>query len=397
MPEAKIWCVSEINSLVREVLEQSFYPMWVTGEVGNLTIHRSGHVYMTLKDASAQLRAVFFSGAASCRALDLRTGDRVEVLGRLSLYQSAGEFQLNVRSIRRCGVGDLQQRFEELKRKLDAEGLFDPARKRKIPYPPRHIGLITSPSGAAVKDFLKIALRRFPNLDIRIFPAAVQGRGAEHELARGIRFFNRTGAADVIVLTRGGGSLEELWAFNEEELARAIAESAIPVVSAVGHEIDFTIADFTADLRAPTPSAAAEMLVPEKSALERDLRQFRIRSAHALELAYQRAQARLERMRKSLGAGRVARLVADRRQYVDFCMKRMETAADNQLSRVHAKLEKLRSVIDLCDVSNTLGRGFALLSPRPGNGRLVKTAADAKTVRKMTARFVDGTVDVDAV
>ena len=234
----KVWRVSELNRVVRELLEQTFYPFWVRGEVSNLTIHRSGHVYFSLKDERSQVSVVFFRGAATARQMQLRNGLAVDVWGRLTVYEPRGQYQLVVDRLRSRGVGVLQQRFEQLKQKLRDEGLFDPERKRPIPPFPRCIGVVTSPDGAAIRDFLHVLGRRFGDLHVRIVPAAVQGERAAAQISTAVELLNQTQACDVIVLTRGGGSLEDLWPFNEEQVARAVAQSTIPVISAVGHEID---------------------------------------------------------------------------------------------------------------------------------------------------------------
>ena len=271
MENPQIWSVSDVNHAVREIVEGALLPFWMAGEVGSLTLHRSGHAYFTMKDAKSQIRAVYFGGAAACTRLGIANGSMIEAFGNLSVYEVRGEYQFGIRQLRPAGVGDLRMRFEELKRRLAAEGLFDQERKRPIPKLPGRIGVVTSPSGAAIRDFLQIINRRFPNVNVRIYPCAVQGAGAAEQVARGVEFFNRTDGADVIVVTRGGGSMEDLWPFNEEILARAVASSRIPVVSAVGHEIDFSICDFAADLRVPTPSAAAELVIGRREEMVREL------------------------------------------------------------------------------------------------------------------------------
>ena len=392
----KIWQVCEVTGMIREMLEQSFLPIWITGEIGNLTIHRSGHVYMTIKDASSQMKAVFFGGAAQCRALDLRQGMQVEMFGKLSLYQAGGEFQFSIRSIRLCGIGTLQEQFEAMKQKLASEGLFDPERKKTIPFFPRHIGVITSPSGAAVRDFLHVAQRRFSGLDIRICPAPVQGKGAENKLAAAIRFFNRIGGVDVIVLTRGGGSLEDLWPFNEEVLARAIAASNIPVVSAVGHEVDFTIADFAADLRAPTPSAAAEMIVPEKETVRNDIFQFRQRCANAVRYNFERAKRRLEKVSSDALYQRILNAINARRQYVDKLFQRAEQQLLRSFEQAQQRLKQAQDTLAHCSIESTVKRGFAVLRDRE-SGELVTSAAEAEKAGKIRAQLSDGFVDLDVI
>ncbi|MDR0931927.1 MAG: exodeoxyribonuclease VII large subunit, partial [Victivallales bacterium] len=221
MDAPQIWSVSDVNHAVREIVEGALLPFWIAGEVGSLTLHRSGHAYFTLKDAKSQLKAVYFGGGTTCSRLGVVNGSKIEAFGNLSVYEVRGEYQFAIKQLRLAGVGDLQRRFEELKRKLSAEGLFDQDRKKTIPKLPEKIGVVTSPTGAAIRDFLQIINRRFPNVNIRIYPCAVQGDTAAGQVARGVEFFNRTGGADVIVVTRGGGSMEDLWPFNEEILARA--------------------------------------------------------------------------------------------------------------------------------------------------------------------------------
>ena len=260
-PRRKVLTVSELEAALRGVLESDFDNLWVSGEVSGCKMAASGHCYFTLKDRAAQLNCVCFRG--SLRVLKFKPQDGVAVLarGRLDLFPGRIDVQLIVEAIEPQGHGALQFAFEQLKRQLGAEGLFDPARKRKLPRLPRRIGVVTSPTGAAVRDIIQILSRRFPGIHIRLFPAQVQGEGAAEQVCRGIHYFSRHPWADVLIVGRGGGSLEDLWTFNEESVARAIAACAVPVISAVGHETDFTIADFVADLRAPTPSAAAELVI----------------------------------------------------------------------------------------------------------------------------------------
>ncbi len=390
----KIWGVSEVTGMIRDLLEQTFFPLWVTGEIGNLTIHRSGHVYMTVKDEASQMKAVFFSGAAQCRALNLKQGARVELQGKLSLYQAGGEFQLNVRAIRLCGVGTLQEQFEQLKQKLAAEGLFDAERKRRIPFFCRKIGLITAPGGAAVRDFIQIAQRRFRGLELKICPAPVQGKRAEKRLAAAIRFFNRhPDEVDVIVLTRGGGSLEDLWAFNEEELARAIADSQLPVVSAVGHEIDFTIADFAADLRAPTPSAAAELLVPELETIQHDIRQFALRTGNAVRAVTANARQQLERYHLKNMILRMEHRSRDRRQQLDLTTQNILEMLEEQKKICRDRIRLAENTISLCSPENTVRRGYAILTD-PANGQILTSAAAVKKSGDVLANMADGTVEL---
>ena len=266
-PVRRIYSVAELSLEIRNLLERQFPDVWVTGEVSNLRAAGSGHLYFTLKDETAQLRAVCFRNQARYLKFKPQDGLAVIARGRLSVYEARGEYQLYVEFLEPAGLGALQLAFEQLKQKLAAEGLFDPARKKPLPMLPRVIGVVTSPTGAVIRDILRILHRRFRNINVLIYPVKVQGEGAAQEIAQGIEYFNRQAPVDVMIVARGGGSLEDLWAFNEEVVARAIAASKIPVISAVGHETDFTIADFVADLRAPTPSAAAELVVRRKQDL----------------------------------------------------------------------------------------------------------------------------------
>jgi exodeoxyribonuclease VII large subunit len=304
-----VYSISRLNSEVRAVLEGSFPLLWVEGEISNLATPRSGHLYFSLKDAHAQVRCALFR--AKRQLLRFTPADGAQVLARVRIgfYEPRGDFQLIVEHLEPAGAGAAQREFELLKQRLQAEGLFDPARKRPLPSFPLRLGVITSPSGAAIRDVLKVLRRRAPQLAVTILPVRVQGSGAADEILEALRIAARRADCDVLLLTRGGGSIEDLAAFNDERLARAIAAIEIPVVSAVGHEIDFTIADFVADRRAPTPSAAAELISPDTAALDAGLasQQNRLRQAMRRRLAFERQQlARLDgRLHRSSPYGRL--------------------------------------------------------------------------------------------
>lgn len=262
-PQEAAITVSQLNRQVKNLLEQGIARVWVEGEISNLARPASGHLYFSLKDDSAQVRAAFFRQRQRGPTISLKNGDKVLAFGRVSIYEARGDYQLIVEQVEAAGEGALMREFDKLKRKLAAEGLFDDGRKQSLPVVPRRIGVITSPSGAAIRDILTVLRRRFPSIPVVVYPAAVQGDAAPGELMAALAAAIRRDECDVLVIGRGGGSLEDLWAFNDEALARAIADCPIPIVSAVGHEVDFTIADFVADLRAPTPSGAAELIVPD--------------------------------------------------------------------------------------------------------------------------------------
>ncbi len=292
LSKRRVYRVAELTRRIKSLLESDIGAVWVEGEVSNARIYPSGHLYFTLKDETAQISAVLFRGAAASCKIPVKDGAKLRVWGEISVYEQRGQYQLIVRRVEDAGQGDLQKAFEALKAKLTAEGLFDPARKRPLPMLPRTIGIVTSPAGAVIRDILNVLGRRFPDRHILLAPVRVQGAGAAEEIAAAIDLLNARGDVDVIIVARGGGSLEDLWAFNEEIVARAIARSSIPVISAVGHDTDFTISDFVADVRAPTPSAAAELVVRPKKDFEELIAVYRRRLAHAL-----RGQALLLRNR----------------------------------------------------------------------------------------------------
>src|SRR3954471_16123247 len=310
----KVLTVGELTRAIRGTLETRFGAVWVQGEISNYKLHPSGHQYFTLKDQRAQISCVIYRNTMPPSAKPMQDGAQVQLYGQISVFEARGQYQLNVQILQARGLGLLQAKFEALKRKLEAEGLFDSARKRPLPKFPRRIGIVTSPSGAAIRDILNVLSRRAPNVHVLINPVRVQGIGAAAEIAVAIKEFGRPNESwepvDLIVIARGGGSIEDLWEFNEEIVARAIFHSPLPVVSAVGHEIDFTIADFVADLRAPTPSAAAELIVTDtaellrrvnelESCLQKYLRNFLQQSLTRLRFLSERTLARelLQRMR----------------------------------------------------------------------------------------------------
>lgn len=331
-PQRRVYTVTELNSAIRAILDREFQDIWIAGEISGTKLAASGHYYFTLKERDAQLRCVCFR--STHRYLKFKPHDGIAVVarGRIDVFEARGEYQLLVEFLEPQGHGALQFAFEQRKKKLAAEGLFEPARKRPLPRFPRHIGIVTSPRGAVISDILQILARRFPGLHIRLFPAAVQGEGAIEEVCRGLEYFSRSRWADLVILARGGGSLEDLWTFNEEAVARAIAASAVPVVSAIGHETDVTIADFVADLRAPTPSAAAELIVCTREEL----------------------LARIEASRRQLGQAARYRLAMTRRQVDQQVIERaisvFHRAIGRRLQRIDEQeyrlRERTRAIVD---------------------------------------------------
>ena len=294
-----VWSVSELTRQLRSTLEAQFPTVWVEGEISNLRHPSSGHRYFTLKDKQCQIRAVLFRGAAQHLRFDLQDGLEVIVAGRLTVYEPRGDYQLILESVQPKGIGALQLAFEQLKERLASEGLFDADRKRPLPGFPKRIGIITSPHGAALQDMLTILQRRCPIAQILIYPVLVQGDGAAEQIAEAIRSLNHR-KLDVLIVGRGGGALEDLWCFNEEVVVRAISQSTLPVISAVGHEIDVTLADFAADYRAPTPSAAAEIVVPQLDEMVDQVEQFRARLQRAIRGSFERFLYRVKNLKHAL-------------------------------------------------------------------------------------------------
>jgi exodeoxyribonuclease VII large subunit len=345
-PERRSLTVSELNASIRELLDQEFSDIWVSGEISGAKLASSGHYYFTLKDAEAQVRCVCFRSTA--RFLKVKPQDGIAVLarGRIDVYEARGEYQLQVEALELQGHGALQFAFEQLKKKLAAEGLFEQARKRPLPKFPARIGIVTSRRGAVISDMIHILSRRFPGLHIRFFPAQVQGPGSIEEVCRGIEYFSRTGWAEVVIVARGGGSLEDLWTFNEESVVRAIAKCGTPVISAIGHETDFTIADFVADLRAPTPSAAAELVVRTR---EEILEQVAGQRYRLIQLIRYRVAMDWSRVRQ-LGVDRahslLSRSIGRRLQRIDELQNRlrehMRLALDDRTRAVQTLVSHLR-------------------------------------------------------
>jgi exodeoxyribonuclease VII large subunit len=342
LPERRVFTVSELNSAIRGILDREFQDVWIVGEISGTKLAASGHYYFTLKERDAQLRCVCFR--STHRYLKFKPQDGVAVLarGRIDVFEARGEYQLLVEFLEPQGHGALQFAFEQLKTKLAAEGLFEASRKRALPRFPRRIGIVTSPRGAVISDMLQILERRFPGLHIRLFPALVQGDGAAEEICRGLEFFSRSGWAELIIVARGGGSLEDLWAFNEETVARAIVASLVPVVSAIGHETDVTIADFVADLRAPTPSAAAELIVSTRDELLAGIETLRrhLTQAARYRLAMARRQADQQGIQRALSV--FHRAVGRRLQRVDereYRLRERVRAMIEAGNRTHRTLE----------------------------------------------------------
>lgn len=338
-PQRRIFTVRDLVSTVRTALEREYTDIWIGGEVSNYRPADSGHLYFTLKDGEAQLRVVMFRTQARLLRFRPENGMAIVARGRVTVYESRGELQLIAEYLEPKGAGALQIAFEQLKAKLAAEGLFDATRKRAVPMLPRCIGIVTSPRGAAIHDMLNVLRRRHSTARLIIFPAQVQGESAAVEVASGIRYFNKSGKVDVIVIARGGGSLEDLAAFNDEGLARVIAASALPVVSAVGHETDFTIADFVADLRAPTPSAAAEMVISAREQLEQQIHALARRMEHGIRYRLMLQRQRFQDLSEHRAMLRISDAIRRRQQRLDEIHARLFTSESQRLQGYRRRLD----------------------------------------------------------
>src|SRR5215471_8351458 len=365
-PARRIWRVADLVSAVRTTVERGYTDVWVEGEVSNYRPAESGHLYFTLKDGDAQLRVVMFRSQA--RLLRFRPDNGMQVIarGRVTIYDVRGELQFSAEFLEPRGAGALQVAFEQLKARLAEEGLFDAARKKLLPLLPRRIGIITSPRGAALHDMLNVLARRHASVGIVIYPAQVQGESAAGELAMGLKYFNRARSVDVIVLARGGGSIEDLAAFNDERLARAIASSTLPVISAVGHETDFTIADFVADLRAPTPSAAAELVIESKHQLAEHLAQLHQRAARAARYRLLMARSQLGDLAQHGAFRRIQDLLARRAQRLDELIFRLAADYQSLLREYHRRLDVAAARILHFDFRRSLVIGRSQLSAAAG-------------------------------
>jgi exodeoxyribonuclease VII large subunit len=434
-PQRRVFTVSELNAAIRTLLDQEFGEVWVSGEVSGLKLAASGHYYFTLKERESTVKCVAFR--SSHRYWKFRPQDGLAVLarGRIDVYEARGEYQLLVELLEPQGLGALQLAFEQLKKKLAAEGLFAPDRKRPLPRFPRRIGIVTSPRGAAVADMVQILSRRFPGLHIRIFPAQVQGEGSVEEVCRAIEWFSRSRWPDLIIVGRGGGSLEDLWTFNEEAVARAIAACSVPVVSAVGHETDVTIADFVADLRAPTPSAAAEMVICTREELLERLTVCRSKAVQAMRYRLAMLERRLRNQGVERALGLLHRRVGRGLQFVDeqeyrlrervrlaiesrhrarrslderlrrfdirprlaAAARRLE-AADTRaaqavrlgIARSRSRLEQLSAKLSQLSPLAILERGYAIVSNQSG---ILKDAAAAPAGSRVHVRLAHGELD----
>ncbi len=392
LENTQVYSVSEVTKEIKGLLEREFVSIWVEGEISNFLHHSSGHRYFTLKDANAQLKAVIWKFSAQGLTFEPKDGLKVRAFGDITLYEKGGYYQLRVVRLLPKGIGSLEEQFQKLKAKLAAEGLFDEEHKQPIPQYPSAIGIITSPTGAAVRDIINICRRRAPMIRLILRPTKVQGDGAAEDIAAAIAEFNRWGGADLLIVGRGGGSLEDLWAFNEEIVARAIYDSRLPIISAVGHEIDFSIADFVADLRAATPSAAAELATFDAAALAQGLAAASERLSRSLQRAAELRRERLKRLQTSRAFLKPATILEPFSQRLDEQSMLMHHRMETIQLRCNGRFDTLCHKLEALSPDSVLKRGYAVVR-RTSDSSIVKLAGSLQHGEKVAISFADGSRD----
>ena len=388
--------VGELTGRIRGSLENNFHDLWVVGEVSGLARPRSGHVYLTLKDDKAQLGAVMWRRTAERVRFNLEDGLEVQAFGSITVYEPRGRYQMIINRIQPRGIGALQLAFEQLKKKLAEEGLFDPAHKKPLPLIPGRIGIVTSATGAAIRDIIRQIDERFPNFNALIVPVRVQGKAAAGEIAEAIRYLNSRDDIEVMIVGRGGGSIEDLWAFNEEVVARAIYASRIPVISAVGHEIDVTIADLVADVRALTPTAAGEIVVPDKSSLHGQIDQLATRLRSSLVNKIDLARSQLAALATATSLDRPIDMIRRHQQHLDELMMRMQSTASHRVEIAREQLGTFSGRLDALSPMGVLARAYSITLK---NGAAVSSAAEVKAGDRIETVLAKGRIEstVDAV
>jgi len=388
----KILTVSQLTTGIKRTLEEGFGDMIVTGELSNFKAHVSGHWYFCMKDSNATICCTMWKGMTNYVFFTPRDGMNVVAYGRITVFPPRGQYQLEVRSLRPAGVGELQAAFELLKQKLAAEGLFNSEIKKSLPRFPVRIGLVTAPDGAAFNDLVSVARRRYPIAELVIAPARVQGAGAADSIVRCIRDLNKRDDIDIIIIARGGGSIEDLWAFNEEKVARAIFNSRIPVVTGIGHEIDFTIADFAADLRAATPTAAMELATPDINDLFAFINEFSYNSANRILSICTQARKKINSILSSYGFRMPVDLVKQRYQQIDYDVYKISRCVEKIIMQNKNRVLLLAGIINSHDIQNTLKRGFVLIKQ---DSTYVKRSKDLDLTAEIQLRFYDNIIPIN--
>jgi exodeoxyribonuclease VII large subunit len=385
--EKRIYTVSSLTKEIKEFLETSFPRLWVEGEISNYKQHSSGHLYFTLKDENAQIRCVMWRFKANDLLFRLEDGMKVLLEGDIQVYERSGNYQLIIQQIQPAGIGELQLAFEQLKKRLHEEGLFDEDHKKTIPVFPESIGVITSATGAAIRDIVSVISRRFPSAQVILLPVKVQGEGAAREIVDAIQGFNQHRKVDVLIVGRGGGSLEDLWAFNEEIVARAIYDSEIPIISAVGHEVDYTTADFVADRRAPTPSAAGEIAVPDYREISGVLAYYDEKFSNAIQQMIENYRDFIEAKRTSYAFRRPEDLLYQKIQRLDEITRQIQRAARHLLELNHQQLENKRQQLRALSPIDVLRRGYSICYK---DGKIIKEVGQVKVLDLVQVRLSRG-------
>jgi exodeoxyribonuclease VII large subunit len=394
MSKEKILSVTELTKQIKGVLELGFTNIWIQGEISNFKLHSSGHLYFTLKDAGSQISAVMWKSRASQLIFRPNDGMKVMVRGNVIVYEPRGNYQIDCFQLQPLGTGELQQAFDLLKQKLYTEGLFDDSNKKNLPLFPKKIGIVTSPTGAAIRDILSILSRRFPAVEVILVPVKVQGIGAADEIAGAISTLNSQQLVDVMIIGRGGGSLEDLWAFNEEIVARAIFSSSIPIISAVGHEIDYSISDFVADLRAPTPSAAAELVVKDRNELVELLRNFCYTMNNSMINSIKSYKGTVSNLTQSYSFNKPHDMLRQRSQQVDELQNRLNRNMLHAFSMLKQHTEFLSTRILSTNPKSILKRGYAIIRQ---DQKIVSSIRKIKTSKPSTIEFYDGTIEAGII
>ncbi len=381
--------VSQVNSYIKEKIasDEGLNNLIIKGEISNFKNHYTGHMYFTLKDDKSLIKCIMFKTYAQRLNFMPKDGMKVFVFGEVSVFERDGIYQVYAKAMQEDGVGALYKQYEKLKQELEEKGYFDISHKKKIPQMPKVIGVLTSQTGSVIRDIINVSTRRNPNVQIRLLPVPVQGQDAAPKIAEGIRFMNKNKLADVLILARGGGSLEDLWPFNEEIVAQAIYESELPIISAVGHETDFSISDFVSDLRAPTPSAAAELAVPDIYEVKQKINGYQNRLKLALNKKYEMLKLRYEKIISSSIFKDPTRMINDRAILLDKNIKRIETAIQNKKQEQKEKYVKLISKLDALSPLKTLARGYSIIEQ---NGEMVNSVKQLKSGTEIDIKLVDG-------
>lgn len=389
--------VSQLNNYIKTLVDRDEFlnNVYIKGEISNFKRHYTGHLYFTLKDGDSLIKCVMFKTYTSYLKFEPQDGMAVLILGTVAVYERDGVYQIYAKGMEADGLGALHVAYEQLKEKLEAKGMFDEKYKKKIPTLPKSIGVVTSKTGSVIKDIINVTTRRFPRVNIKIFPAAVQGEGAAETIVSGIKYFNEMKNVDTIIIARGGGSLEDLWPFNEEITANAIFDSEIPVISAVGHETDFTIADFVADLRAPTPSAAGELAVPDINEINWKLANIKRNLVTLLNKKIEIMEQRYKRVMNSVIFKNPASGIRQRAMSVDAYVQRIESAIQIKNKNVKINLTKLISKLDSLSPLKTLNRGYSIIQNQ--EKKVIKSVNDVKVGDKINLILTDGNVDAQVI